>query len=58
MTLPPSVLQRQQARAGEVGVIGLHGLGDVAEAERTVGLVRQRLGLDAAQHGGAAAFQR
>jgi hypothetical protein len=39
-----------------VRVVGLDRGFDVGQRDRAVGLLRQRLRLDAAQHGGAAAF--
>ena len=50
------VLQRQQAAAGEVGIVRLDGGFDVHQRQRTVRLVRYRLWLHATQHSSAAAF--
>ena len=50
------VLQAEQARAREVGIVGLDRGLDPVQVERAVGLELERLGLDAPQHRRAAAF--
>ncbi len=49
----PGVLQGQQAGAREVGIVRFDGRGDVGQQQRAVGLLRERLRLDAAEHRGA-----
>ncbi len=48
------VLQREQAAAREVEIVRLDRALDVGEREAAVGLMRDRLRLDAAEHGAAA----
>ena len=48
------VLEREQVRAREVDIVRLDRGGEIGERDRTVRLIRDRLRLDAAQHGSAA----
>ena len=50
------VLEAQQASAGEMAVVGLHGLLGGREINHACVVSGHRLGLDAAQHGRAAAL--
>lgn len=50
------IFQRQQATAGEMEVVRLDGRGNIFQRQTAIGLVRQRLRLDAAQNGSTAAF--
>jgi hypothetical protein len=52
----PGVFQRQQPRLGEVRVVGLDGGSNIVQRNRAIGLVRQRLRLNAAQHRCATPF--
>ena len=52
----PSVFQAQQAGAGEVAVVGFDGTGNVGQRHLPRCVLRQRLRLDAAQHGCATAL--
>ena len=53
----PRIFQTQEPRAGEVRVVGLDGALDVGQGQGAVRLLRQGLGLDAAQHSGPTAFK-
>lgn len=50
------VLQTEQPGSGEVRVIRFHGRRDVLRVQRPVRSMRQRLGLNASEHGRAATF--
>ena len=50
------VLQTHESRLGEVAVVGLDGRFNLDQRQRTVGRLRQRLRLHAAQYRRAAGF--
>src|SRR5260370_22290066 len=50
------VFERQQPRGSKMDVPGFDGLGDAFDGNPTVGLILQRLRLDAAENGGSALF--